>query len=119
MKAPFIIVALVVLLGSGFLLFKSQQTTSSSSTVLQPNQQMSKVQYVFENPKKSAHFESNTPAHGMVLAGIPINVVIDFNFDLAKPSSIKIEMDGKDLGVGETVVDENKLAMRRKMVPDS
>ena len=72
-----------------------------------------------ENPKKSAHFESNTPAHGMVLAAVPINVVIDFNFDLAKPSSIKIEMDGKDLGVGETVIDSNKLSMRRDIDPNA
>ncbi|MBI3109799.1 cupredoxin domain-containing protein [Candidatus Daviesbacteria bacterium] len=125
MKAPFIIVALIVLLGSGFLLFKSQQTTPSPSTVPQSNQQTSKMQYVFENPKKSAHFESNTPAHGMVLAGIPINVVIDFNFDLAKPSEIKILKDPSassgqvDYGVGETAIDDNKLAMRRNMDPNS
>ena len=46
------------------------------------------------------------PAH-------PVNVVIDFNFDLAPPSSISIKKDGAEYGVGDTVIDENKLAMRR------
>ena len=69
----------------------------------------------FENPKKSAHYESNTPAHGSVMAGVPINVVINFNFDLAKPSSISINKDGKDYGVGETTIDTNKLTLRHNM----
>lgn len=73
----------------------------------------------FSTPKKSAHYESNTPEHGAILAGVPINVVIDFNFDLADPSEIKIEKDGKDYGVSETVIDKNKLSMRRNMDPTS
>ena len=73
----------------------------------------------FGTPKKSAHYETNTPNHGSTLAGVPINVVIDFNFDLAEPSEISIEMNGKDWGVGETVIDENKLSMRRDMDPAS
>lgn len=69
----------------------------------------------FINPKKSAHYESNTPAHGMVLAGVPINVVVDFNFDLAKGSEISIVKDGREYGVGDAIIDSNKLAMRRNM----
>lgn len=69
----------------------------------------------FENPKKSAHYESNTPAHGATLAGVPLEVVIDFNFDLAKPSAIQIFHDDADFGVGETIIDSNKLTMRRAM----
>ena len=65
--------------------------------------------------KKSAHYESNTPAHGSVLAGVPVNVVIDFNFDLAEGSSISIKAGDKEYGAGETVIDSNKLAMRRDM----
>lgn len=71
--------------------------------------------YTFQNPKKSAHYESNTPAHGAVLAGAPVNVVIDFNFDLAKPSSISVVSDGKEYGVGEVSIDSNKLSMRRNI----
>lgn len=73
----------------------------------------------FEQPKKSAHYESNTPEHGSVLAAVPINVVIDVNFDLAPPSAISINKDGRDYGVGETTIDSNKLAMRRAMAPDA
>ena len=73
----------------------------------------------FESPKKSAHYESNTPEHAAVLPGTPVNVVINFNFDLAVPSSMKIVHEGKDYGAGETVIDENKLTMRRAMDPAS
>lgn len=73
----------------------------------------------FTTSKKAAHYESNTPEHGMTLAGVPVNVVINFNFDLAKGSEIKIEMKGKDYETGETIIDEAKLAMRKKMDPTS
>ena len=73
----------------------------------------------FENPKKSAHYESNTPGHGTTLAGGPINITIDFNFDLAPPSDISVKMDGKEYGAGNTLIDANKLAMRRNMEPGS
>ena len=46
-------------------------------------------------------------------------MVIDVNFDLASPSDIKILKDQKDYGLRETVIDDNKLAMRRNMDPDS
>ena len=73
----------------------------------------------FKNPKKPPHYESNTPAHGAVLAGIPINVVIDFNFDVAKPSAITITSDGVEYGEGATVIDANRLTLRRAMRPDA
>lgn len=69
--------------------------------------------------KKSAHYESNTPAHASVLAGVPVNVVIDFNFDLGPGSSISIKTDDKEYGTGETVIDPNKLAMRRNTNPNA
>jgi len=71
----------------------------------------------FKNPKKSAHYESNTPEHGAVLAAAPVNVVIDFNFDLAGGSEISIinDSDGKEYGSRPTFADPNKLAMRRSM----
>lgn len=70
---------------------------------------------VFGNPKKPPHYESNTPAHGAILPAPPVNVVIDVNFDLAAPSAIRIEKDGKDYGSGPTIIDKNALAMRRAM----
>jgi plastocyanin len=65
--------------------------------------------------KKTPHFESSTPASGMVLAAPPPNVTIDFNFDLAGDSSIQITKDGTDYVSSETTINENKLAMRRSM----
>ena len=121
MKVTLSIVVLVILLG-GFLLFKNQQ---SSPVPVPQTIDKTKMQYIFEDPKKSAHYESNTPEHGTTLAGVPINVVINFNFDLAKPSSIIIfpwnegREIGIDMGVGETIIDSNKLSMRRKMNTDS
>jgi plastocyanin len=72
-----------------------------------------------ENPKKSAHYETNTPTHKTILTKIPINIVIDFNFDLAVPSSISITKDGQEYATGETQIDRNKLAMRRTMDPNA
>lgn len=120
-KTIIALVAILILGGGAFLLLKSK----SGSPVLpqtQPQTQSPKTSTPTENfpePKKSAHYESNTPEHGAVLAGVPVNAVIDFNFDLAKGSAIKIEMTGRDYGVGDTLIDSNKLVMRRKMDPSS
>ena len=108
------VLIIVVILGIGFIFLN--KSLSPVPSVDKNNQQASAE---FGNPKKSAHYESNTPEHGSTLAGVPINVVINFNFDLAKPSEITIEKDGKDWGVGETIIDENKLSMRRNMAPNA
>lgn len=108
------IVILVVIVG-GFLLRDSfiKKTTVPPVATISPATTPSKNSFIFSNPKKSAHYESNTPEHGNILPAEPVNVVIDFNFDLAKQSEIKILKDGVDVGFGETVIDESKLAMRR------
>jgi plastocyanin/methionine-rich copper-binding protein CopC len=73
-------------------------------------------EFTFENPKKSAHYENNAPAHGQVLPGVPVAVVLNFNFDLATPSQIKIEDDnGRDYGIGGVSIISNKLGLRRAM----
>lgn len=118
-KASVAVVVISVLGIGGFILLRNQVTTSP--VLPQPQiqiQQPPASTDQFSNPKKSAHYENNTPEHGAILAGVPINVVIDFNFDLAKGSEIKIEM-ARDYGVGEAIIDQNKLAMRRKMDPNS
>lgn len=73
----------------------------------------------FNNAKKSAHYETNTPAHGSILAAPPVNIVIDFNFDLAAPSTISITKNGKEYGQGDTIIDTNKLSMRRNFSSDA
>ncbi len=121
-----LIVAAVLVLGVGaFLLFKNQG--SSPQPPIQPSETTQQTTSVeeFVTPKKSAHFESNTPEHGSSLAGVPVNIVIDFNFDLSKGSNIEITKDSTtdsgqvNYGIGETIIDSGKLAMRRKMDPAS
>lgn len=63
------------------------------------------------------HYVSNTPNHADSLAAVPVNVVIDVDFDLAAPSSISIKNGDTEYGTGETTVDASKLAMRRTMDP--
>lgn len=114
-----IIGALLAIVAAGAIFFASKNTsvdkTQDSSEPKSTGQVVEKNTTGFSSPKKSAHYESNTPEHGAILAGVPINVVINFNFDLAEPSEIKILKDGKNYGVGETIIDANKLSMRRNM----
>lgn len=128
LKISLTIIAILGIIG-GFVLFnynsdefKTKSRDSSVALLTQNDKKEnneSESSFIFENPKKSAHFESNTPLHGVTLAGAPINIVIDFNFGLVKPSEIKILNNGKDFGVGETIIDRNKLTMRRNMIPDA
>ncbi|MDP3741580.1 MAG: plastocyanin/azurin family copper-binding protein [bacterium] len=119
MKAKIILIA-VVLAAVGFGVFLTQTDKEITSQQEQKTEQTQKTDepaqqaaYKFAAPKKSAHYESNTPAHAAILAEAPINIVIDFNFDLAVPSAISIMHEGKEYGAGETVIDANKLSMRR------
>ncbi|MBI3956412.1 MAG: copper resistance protein CopC [Candidatus Kerfeldbacteria bacterium] len=110
MKKILIVLAALVLAGFGFWFLterKSPATIGSDSGQI-----------------KTPHFETSTPAHGDTLAAPPVNVVIDFNFDLALPSSIAIFKKGIDEPVyqnGEMVIDESKVAMRvnaKQEMPD-
>lgn len=105
-----ILIATLVLSGCQLKFPLSKQAASTVTQSQFPETQL-------ETPKKSAHFESNTPEHGSILAGVPINVVINFNFDLAKSSEIKITKDGKEYAVGGTIIDTNLLTLRRNMEP--
>lgn len=114
-------VLIILLLGVGaYFYFQGQKTstlsipsyqTTPSSERAFPHQYSSE----FEDPKKTPHYESNIPNHGDVIPAAPVNVIINFNFDLSTKSSISILKDGKEYGVGATTVDANKLTLRRKM----
>ena len=112
-------VTAVVLIAIVAFYFSGKDYTSGYNTTIGSGSQAELI--VFDIPKKSAHYESNTPSHGSVVAGVPINVVIDFNFDLATPSSILIlnAKTGEDFGIGSIEIDSNKLAMRKEMKEDS
>lgn len=115
------VVLIVVIVGVMILFSKGNQINNPSIQYLDETGKISdkNIESKFSNPKKSAHYESNTPAHGAVLASTPVNIVIDFNFDLALPSSISITNDGKEYGIGDTMIDSNKLAMRRSFNSDA
>lgn len=107
---------IVILAIGGFLILKNQVSSTLPQTQTESqNKQQSTSKDEFSDPKKAAHYESNTPEHRRVLAGVPINAVIDFNFDLVLGSEIKVEMTGKDYAAGKTIIDADKLAMRRKI----
>lgn len=108
------VVGAIVIVGLGLAGCKKKTVEGLTSSVQSTD---SGSGFNFNNPKKSAHYESNTPQHGAVLAGVPVNVLINFNFDLAKPSEISTKNNGKEYGVGGTVIDNNKLAMRRNIDP--
>ncbi len=121
-KALGLIIILLLLGVAGFVLINTQSKPEvekeEAKTVpkLETSAPDTSSQFTFQTPKKSAHFESNTPEHGAVFAGVPINVVINFNFDLAEPSDISITgSDNKEYGVGETIIDQNKLVLRKVM----
>lgn len=111
------VILLIVVVGFSYFLLSKRKSSNPFIDMNFPTKVKNEngQNFSFQNPKKSAHYESNTPLHGSVLAGVPINVVIDFNFDLAKPSEIKIIKEGQDFGEGETRIDANKLSMRRNM----
>src|SRR3989344_2624110 len=100
------------LLAIAFTLSACKKQASQTTTQNQQNQTSSTQS---SEQKKSAHYESSTPEHESTLADVPINVVINFNFDLAGASSISITQNQKEYGVGKTTIDSNKLSMRREM----
>jgi plastocyanin len=93
--------------------------STGGATVTLPPPSGTPSQPEFGTPKKSPHWESNTPEHGVILAATPVNIVIDFNFDLGPGSDISIMSNGNEYATGVTIIDENRLAMRRAMDQDA
>ena len=114
-----IILAILGLVAVGFIYkYYAQAPQTLEKEASQTSEEVAVGGLSFEKPKKSAHYESNTPPHGAILAASPLNVVIDFNFDLTPPSSITIEKDGQEYGVGETKIDPSALALRRDLASE-
>jgi len=115
-KLILIVVAVAVIITGIFLFSRNTNQANNQNTASQNNkadENAAQEQFSFSNPKKSAHYETNTPSHGAILAAPPVNVVIDFNFDLAPPSTISISNNGKEYATGDLLIDGNKLSMRR------
>lgn len=116
-----VVATVAVVLVGGFLLLNRQKSPESGLTdVSSPGSTSDSDETAidkakFTTPKKSAHFETSTPEHGAILAGVPVSVVIDFNFDLGAGSTISINQNSRDFGVGEAEIGTNKLSMRKKL----
>lgn len=106
---------LLVVGGFGaFILFNNSPSTSF------PKMSKSTTSLLtFGEQKKSAHFETSTPEHGSTLADLPVNIVIDFNFDLSPKSTMSVIKEGKEYATGTTSIDQNNLSMRRQMSVNS
>lgn len=113
-------VSLAVITTIYFLSYNGSKENKTEPTLTDSTKEKPSVsQEAFALPKKSAHYESNTPDHAATLVAPPLNVVVNFNFDLASDSSLKINKDGRDWGVGGPTIDSNQLTLRRKINPDS
>jgi len=76
-------------------------------------------EFEFNNAVKTPHWVENVPASNSIIPGVPINIIINFNFDLYEDSKIIIEKDGVQYNTGDTSIDENKLALRSGMDPEA
>jgi plastocyanin/methionine-rich copper-binding protein CopC len=103
-KMLFIVGFVVFIAASVSVILLSEDKNSSSSNLVE---------------KKAPHYESSTPLANSTLPAPPPNVTINFNFDLADSSSIEILKDGTNYAINRTIIDKNKLSMRRNMSPDA
>ena len=58
------------------------------------------------------HFVDSSPAHGDVLAKLPEEIVLNFNFNLNPNSSIALTRDGEPAAIGSVAISPNQLSMR-------
>jgi len=70
------------------------------------------IEFIFSVAVKTPHWVANVPTSNAILSGVPVNVIINFNFDLYEGSKIIIENDGIQYNTGDATIDENNLALR-------
>jgi plastocyanin/methionine-rich copper-binding protein CopC len=76
--------------------------------------------FVFETPVKSPHYVDNVPYHASVIPAVPVNVIVNFDFDVIPSSAIVVTgQDGQVYSTGDAIIDDNKLNMRVMMAPDA
>ncbi len=108
-------VGLLLVVGAIWMM-GSQKTTPSVTTsppATSSGATSGSFSYKFDPQQKSLHFVTSTPAHDSILASAPINIVIDFNFDLSPKSVVTATLQGKEYTTGQTTVDSSKLTLRR------
>lgn len=103
-------VIILIALGVYFAFGRTNLTANSGTTRV-----TSAESYVFDNPIKTPHYISNIPEHKSVLPAPPINVALEFNFDLSAKSAISVTRDGTEYASGSTSIDKGNLVMRRAL----
>jgi plastocyanin len=79
-------------------------------------QQKDKVTPGEEQQIKSAHFVDSTPLHGDTYATQPINITVNFNFDLQEGSKISTTSeDGTEWTEDEVLIEDNKTALKNNL----
>lgn len=65
---------------------------------------------------KTPHFTDSTPLDGEIYAAQPVNITINFNFDLARDSKILVtSKDGDEWTEGEVLIEDNNTALKRNL----
>lgn len=68
--------------------------------------------------QKTPHFVDSTPLHGEVYAARPINITINFNFDVVPGSTITVRSeDGREWQTGEIVIEDVQTALKAALKP--
>lgn len=110
-----IALAVVFFLGQNKAVNPEPVPTTVTQTMGDDNPVIGTAPGGFEQQKfqniKTPHFVSSEPANNALLQSVPESVVINFNFDLAPPSEIRVIIDGEDVTVGETKISADKLSM--------
>lgn len=65
---------------------------------------------------KAPHFVDSTPLHGETYAAQPINVTVNFNFDLAPGSKISVsDNSGQESAEGDVLIEDTNTALKRQL----
>ena len=79
--------------------------------------QQSGMSYHFSTPIKEPHLKDNTPAAGAVLTSVPSQIKLDVDFYVGPGDQISMLKDGKEYGMGVTVVSSDKRSVTRSVDP--
>lgn len=65
---------------------------------------------------KTPHFLDSTPMHDEIYAGQPVNITINFDFDLAGGSNISVvDNQERQVTTGDVRIEDNNTALRRDL----
>lgn len=65
---------------------------------------------------KTPHFTDSTPLHVEVYAAQPVNITVNFNFDLVKVSAISVNSSNKtEWTEGEVLIEDNGTALKKNL----